>query len=267
MNLLQAIFLGALQGLAEFLPVSSSGHLSLASHFMKLEEVPFLFDILLHLSTLCAVIIFYRVRIGELFVSLWRFLVRKNGDEDRGNLRLIVAILAGTVVTAGIGFAIKDVAAEFPPALISLCLAVTGVLLLVSGRYAPKKTTDVPTLVQALIVGAAQGIGVLPGISRSGSTISASLLSGVNRQSAGEFSFLLSIPAILGAFILELKDADTLSGAVTAAPLIAGMATSFAVGYLSLRVLTGLIKKGKLSWFALYLIPAGIALAIYFGVA
>ncbi|HPX48664.1 MAG TPA: undecaprenyl-diphosphate phosphatase, partial [Treponemataceae bacterium] len=107
-------------------------------------------------------------------------------------------------------------------------------------------------------------IGVLPGISRSGITIAASLISGLERKAAGEYSFLLSVFAITGAFILELKDADTLVSAVSPASLIAGMATAFLVGFLSLKFLLGLINRGKLGWFAFYLVPAGVSLAIYF---
>ena len=179
---------------------------------------------------------------------------------------MIAALLAGTLVTAVIGFAIKDFAKNLPPQYIAVCLVLTGILLILSSRYSPKKETNAPGILQGVIVGAAQGLGVIPGISRSGSTISASLFAGIDRKTAGEFSFLLSIPAILGAFILELKDADTLSGSVSAGPLLAGMVTSFVVGYLSLKLLIGLINRGKLGWFAAYLIPAGISLAIYFGV-
>ena len=118
----------------------------------------------------------------------------------------------------------------------------------------------VPSVVQAVIIGAAQGIGVLPGISRSGSTIAAALLTGLNRERAGEYSFLLSIPAILAAFIFELKSADTITGSISGAALAAGMLTAFAVGLFSLLFLLKLIRKGKLGLFAYYLIPAGVML-------
>lgn len=266
MNLLEAVFLGALQGLAEFLPVSSSGHLALAAAFMDLGEVPFLFDILLHVATLAAVCIFFRKKIVSLILVLARFLSRRPREGDEDGMRMIGALLAGTAVTALIGFAIKDVAKNLPPVVISVLLVFTGVLLLVSSRFKMSGRTGSPGVLQGLIVGAAQGLGVLPGISRSGSTIAASLLSGVDRRIAGEFSFLLSIPAILGAFILELKDADTLGNTVPAYVLTAGMLAAFVVGYLSLRFLISLINRGKLGWFATYLIPAGITLAIWFGV-
>ncbi len=267
MNIFQAVFLGAIQGLAEFLPISSSGHLALAAYFFGQQDVPLLFDILLHLATLGAVVIVFRKRIGELFCVLGRFIVRKPGDGDGVDQKIILSLLVATVMTAIIGFSIKDFAKNFTPFYVSCCLVITGIILFFSSRYEAKKTIAAPGLVQGLLIGAAQGIGVFPGISRSGITISASLLSGVDRKASGEFSFLLSIPAILAAFILELKDADALSGSVSAIPLIAGMVSAFVVGYFSLKFLLGLINRGKLGWFAFYLVPVGISLAFYFAAA
>lgn len=273
MSLIQAIILGAIQGVAEFLPVSSSGHLALAAYFFGQADVPLLFDVLLHLSTLAAVIIVFRAPILGLLAVLGRFIVRKSRPDDSDGLKLIVALLIATAVTAVIGFALKDLVDPntFGPenqkwfyAVVSACLVVTGIILLVSGRYKPKTTQTVPRPLQAVIVGLAQGIGVIPGISRSGSTIAASLFAGIDRKKAGEFSFLLSIPAILAAFMLELKDADTLAGSVSALPLAAGMLSAFLVGLVSLKFLLGLINRGKLGWFAAYLIPAGLGLAAHF---
>ena len=266
MTILESVLLGAIQGIAEFLPISSSGHLALAGYFMKLNNVPILFDICLHVATLAAVCIVFRKQLGKLFCVLGRFIIRKPADDDGPGQKTILALLIATAATGIIGFAIKDVAENLSPFFIACCLVVTGVLLLFSGRYQPKSAKAVPGPVQALIIGIAQGIGVLPGISRSGSTIAASLFTGIDRKNAGEFSFLLSIPAILAAFILELKDADTLMGSVTVLPLLIGMITAFVVGYFSLKFLLGVINRGKLGWFALYLIPAGITLAIIFAV-
>lgn len=267
MSVIEAVVLGAIQGLAEFLPVSSSGHLALASHFMKLDEVPLLFDILLHLATLGAVCFVFWRRIAELFLVLVRVITGKSGEADRSDRSIILALIAATAVTGVFGILLNDAVENLAPFWISCCLAITGVLLLASGRIRPARTVEAPGLVRGLLIGLAQGIGVLPGISRSGITISASLFAGLDRKVAGEFSFLLSIPAILGAFILELKSADTLRGTVSATPLLAGMVTAFAVGYLSLRFLLALIRRGKLGWFALYLIPAGVSLAVYFAVS
>jgi undecaprenyl-diphosphatase len=264
MTIVQSVLLGAIQGFAEFLPISSSGHLAIASYFLGESAVPLLFDVMLHLATLAAVILVYRARIAELLGVCWRVITRRSPESDRADRGLILAIIIATAITGVIGFAIKDRVEKLSPFWISCFLVVTGVLLLVSSRWQPKKKVSSPGLAQGVIVGIAQGIGVAPGISRSGITISASLMSGVERKAAGEFSFLLSIPAILAAFILELKNADTLTGSVQVLPLALGMLTAFVVGFFALKFLIGLINKGKLGWFALYLIPVGTALAAYF---
>jgi len=145
---------------------------------------------------------------------------------------------------------------------------VTALILLIS-QYAGKKRESSEksngiSWKQALVVGAAQGIGTLPGISRSGSTIAGGLISGIGRADAGEFSFIVSIPAILGAFILELKDFDKMSESIGALPIVVGCIASFIVGYASLSFLMKIIKKGKLGWFACYLIPLGTAGLLFF---
>lgn len=264
MTVLQSIALGAIQGVAEFLPISSSGHLALTAHFMELSEVPLLFDILLHVASLVAVILVFRKRIGGLFFVFGRFIIRKPRVEDSSDQKMILSLIVATIVTGIIGFAIKDMVKTLNPFFIACGFVVTGCVLLFSGKFVSNKPAKVPGVVQGLIIGLAQGIGVIPGISRSGSTISASLFCGIDRKTAGEFSFLLSIPAIIAAFIFELKDADTLIGTVSPFSLIAGMLTAFVVGYFSLKFLLSLIKKGRLGWFAFYLIPVGIVSAVYF---
>lgn len=264
MTIVQAVLLGAIQGLAEFLPISSSGHLAIASRFIAEQQSPLLFDILLHVATLASVCLVFRRRIAELFMVAVRWIIRKPRETDSSDQSMLLALIAGTAVTGVAGLLLKDLVSDFSPFLISCCFVITGIFLFVSGRHVSVRTTAVPGVVQGLVIGLAQGIGVIPGISRSGSTISASLFAGLDRKTAGEFSFLLSIPAILAAFILELKSADTLGSHVPVAALVAGMLTAFVVGYLSLKFLLGLIQRGKLGWFAVYLIPAGIALAVYF---
>ncbi len=263
MTLLQAFFLGVIQGLAEFLPISSSGHLALAEHFFGQTDVPIIFDILLHIATLGAVCIVFYKQIFRLFAVLWRFIIRKNTEDDRGDLKLIVALLVSTAITGAIGILIKDIVQQKKIELIAAGFIATGTILILSERIHFKNTHKIPTLLHAVIIGAAQGIGVLPGISRSGSTISAALLTGLDREKAGEYSFLLSIPAILAAFIFELKDADTLSDSVAVIPLVVGMTAAFGVGLFSLIGLLKLIKKGRLRLFAYYLIPLGCLLFLF----
>jgi len=260
MTVIQAIFLGAVQGIAEFLPISSSGHLAVAEYFLGHTDVPIIFDILLHIATLGAVCIVFYKQICRLLTVLGRFIIRKNTPEDSADLKLIAALLISTAVTGVLGIVLKDVVQAKNMLFIAVCFIITGIVLLISSKIQPKSNTAVPSVLQAVIIGAAQGVGVLPGISRSGSTIAAALLTGVSREKAGEYSFLLSIPAILAAFIFELKSADTISGSIGAAALIAGMLTAFIVGFFALTFLLKLIRKGKLGLFAYYLIPAGIIL-------
>lgn len=285
MHILEALVLGIVQGISEFLPISSSGHLSIFAEFLDLNDVPILFDILLHVATLCSVLIVFRKKIGELLASLFRFITRRRAapetpgetrdgsgtssivrtdEKTAADMRTILALIIATAGTGVIGLLLKDAAENLGPFFISCLFIVTGALLILSEKIKRKSPTESVSPAQAVAIGVAQGIGVLPGLSRSGVTISTALLSGVARSQAGEFSFLLSIPAIIAAFIFELKDADTLAGTVPLASLIAGMAAAFVSGLISLKFLLRLINRGKLAWFACYLIPVGIALAVYF---
>lgn len=282
MTILQSIFLGILQGVAEFLPVSSSGHLAVARKLFDLEEVPLLFDVILHLATLLAVCIFFRKKIFSLLCIFARVIFpKKNLSEEEVSVqtegrRYIVAIIAATVVTGAIGIFTSKIISNANLKLVCSGFIITADFLVLSSLYEKyhKKKDEVatesetvekaPGLIQSLIIGFAQGIGTLPGISRSGSTISASLFCGVNRKTAGEFSFIVSIPAILGAFILEFKDLGKVTGTVGIVPLIVGFAVAFVSGYLSLKFLMTMIKKGRLHWFALYLIPLGLFGIFYF---
>ena len=257
MTYIQSILLGALQGFTEFLPVSSSGHLTVALSFMNLQEVPVLFDILLHLSTLLVVVIVFKNRIWGIIISLFK---RGNIDqEDRTNRKLLLMILLSTVFTGVIGFALDGIGADKYLFIIYAFFIVTGFILIGSRFLGGSIDYRSIGIKQSIITGISQGLGVLPGISRSGITISAALLSGMDREKAGEYSFLISIPAILGAFILKLKDAEGLLDMVDPWVIIAGMLSAFIVGFFSLKLLLKLVKKGKLYFFSIYLIPLGIA--------
>jgi len=264
--------LGLLQGVAEFLPISSSGHLALAQELFDLDDVPLLFDIMLHLATLGAVLLFFRRKIWSLLKVAGRWLARHSLPEDKADMRTIVALLLGTAVTGVFGIVLSDLVDDYSEKLICVGFFITAGLLIFSDAVEERRRkkllesgsdglvttrTGVRPL-QGLGIGLAQGIGVLPGISRSGSTIAGALLCGVDREQAGEFSFLLSIPAILGAFVLELDDLDTIGDSVGVAPVVAGCVAAFVAGIFALSVLMKIVRKGKLEWFALYLIPAGI---------
>ena len=166
------------------------------------------------------------------------------------------------------GIAFKDVVEKLPIKFISVGFILTALLLVFSGFFAKKNTenktqNDGVSIKQGVICGLAQGFGVLPGISRSGITISGALFSGMKRETAGEFAFILAIPAILGAFLLELKDLDSLTSSVSVPVLLLGCVAAFLSGLFALKVLMKIVKKGKLGWFAAYLIPLGIITLIF----
>ena len=265
MTVLQAALLGLIQGLTEFLPISSSGHLVLARALMDLNEVPVLFDVLLHVATLFVVVWVFRRRLGWLFASLFRFFGRRVQESDRPNLRLVLRLLVATAITAIVAYVLSGFKIRESPVVVSAFLMLTALILLstVSTKGA-KKIEGLPW-VGALVMGVAQGFGILPGISRSGITIASGLIVGMDRRAAGEFSFLLLIPAVGAAFLLSLRDAAELSNTVSISSLLVGFTSALIVGYASLRLLLWLIVKGRLWFFAVYLIPVSIAGLIRFG--
>ncbi len=258
MNTLQSIALGAVQGIAEFLPISSSGHLALMKEIMDLSEVPLLYDVLLHVSTLLVVVIVFRRRIGRIFTSLFRRMKKTHNEDDAANIRLTWVLLVATIITVAIAVPVSMLEPEKNIRLVSIFFIVTAAVL--AGTIFVKGEKDYRQigLKEALVTGIAQGAGVFPGISRSGITISASLYSGMSREKAGEYAFLLSIPAILGALVFSLRDAESLNTVIPAAALAAGLITSFIVGAASLLLLLRLIRKGRLYFFSFYLLPLGI---------
>lgn len=278
MTVLQGFLLGILQGVAEFLPISSSGHLALAQSLFGLEDVPLLYDIFLHMATLLAVTIYFWPKIWALLKCFGRWITKKQKSDnqvqisendllcptDKIGQKTIITIILTTAITGTFGIFTSKLIPDLGVKFVCGGFLVTSALLIISSIMEKRQSAKGPneftgiSIKQSIIIGIMQGFGTLPGISRSGSTIAGALFGGVNRSLAGEFSFIVSIPAILGAFILELKDLGQMSSSIGAAPIIAGCISSFAVGYFSLSVLMKIIKKGKLQWFAAYLIPAGI---------
>ena len=260
MTSIQSLLLGVLQGVAEFLPISSSGHLVLLRQLMKLGEVPLLYDVLLHVSTLIVVVIVFRSRISSIFSSIWKGVKSAAGPEDRENLRLTLYILIATLVTGVLGFGLSRFEALFSnkPRLVCLLFLFTALFLLSTLLRRGQRDYFQIGFLGAVIIGLAQGIGVLPGISRAGITISVALLLGLDRQRAGEFSFLIAIPAILGALLLQLRDAGTLLEAVDPVTLLVGFVAALVIGLISLKVLLRVVRKGQLAVFSIYLIPLAV---------
>jgi undecaprenyl-diphosphatase len=274
MNYTEAIILGIIQGLTEFLPVSSSGHLVLFQQLFGLKEAELFFDVCVHLGTLLAVIVVFRRKIWNIIAALWRLislagqketiLQRVESDPD---LKMALLIVIGSIPTAVLGLMFHGIADQlFSSSFFTgLMLMVTGLLLWLTRRPKPgDRAMDIEgfSRTKALVIGLVQGLAIIPGISRSGSTISIGLLLGIDRETAARYSFLLSIPAIVGAGALSIKDGLSHTDLAIWLSLL-GAAVAALVGYGALRVLLSVVKKGHLYVFAPYCWLAGI-LAIVF---
>ena len=250
MTFLHAILLGLLQGATEFLPVSSSGHLAIAQHFIDGFSQPgILFDVVLHVGTLCAVIIYFWQDIVQIATSPW--CRQPQGKHYRHLLRLIIF---GSIPTAVIGLTFKDELTGLFHNIPVICamLLVTGTLLFAAERWrSGERKESQLTLKDALITGLVQGFAIIPGISRSGSTIAILLFRGIDGTTAARFSFLLSMPAVGGAALLSLRDLNGLS--TSQLPLyLAGGATAFISGLLSIHLLMAVVRNKRLAAFAVY---------------
>lgn len=252
--MVESLILGLIQGLTEWLPVSSSGHLVVVKELFGWQP-PVLFYVLLHLGTLSVVMVFFRRDI----LGILKAILKRDFESEEGRIGLF--IIVGSAPTGVIGFVFKDFFEAFFDNLyvVGLSLLATGVLLFFSDRIEGSKPL---TYLDSFLVGIAQGISIVPGISRSGVTIATGLLRGVKRKHAFMFSFLLSIPATLGATIVESGDLHLLVSGVDAATVVVGVATSMVVGYLSLKAVQRILRKRKFHWFAPYCWAAGALLLI-----
>lgn len=269
MNFFHTAFLGLVQGIAEFLPISSSGHLSLLQNFLGLqsaEETNLFLDVLLHLGTLISVFIYYWgdivAMVREFFLGC-RALVRPDPEERQmpPARRLVFLVVVGTLPLFVILPLKKYIDALYQNTwVIAVALLCTGCLLFVSDRLARgRKTERTTTWVDVVIIGFAQALATIPGLSRSGSTICTAMLRGCKRSFAVRYSFLLSIPAVLGANILSLKDAVTAGIDWAQIPVyLVGVAVAAVSGYFAIRLVNVLANKGKFGSFAYYCWGVGI---------
>ena len=260
MTIFQSIILGIVQGVGEFLPISSSGHLELCKYFFNIKDSPFIFDIFLHVATLASLCLVFRKKIFSLIISTLRFIVRKNTINDKESIYTVALILIATFVTAIVGFALKDLTKNLNIKAIPIGFIITSIMLFVSSKTHLKEKPNLIRL--SLILGIAQGISVFPGISRSGATMSVLLMLGFLNEEVAETSFILSIPAILGALVLELHSSTPQSFEYL--PVIVGMLTAFIVGFFALTLVINLLRSKKISYFAFYLFPLSIVLSVYF---
>jgi len=256
------------QGVAEFLPISSSGHLTLFQHFFGMEEPDNLFNVLLHFATLLAVCLYYFRDVTEMIAEFFRAVAslvsrKRRGGEIPEARRMVLLVIVGTLPLFAV-LLIKDYveALGASPIFVSCALLITGCILFLSDRMAGgRKTARNATLKDVLLVGVAQGLATIPGLSRSGSTISAGMAVGFERKFAVRYSFLMFLPAVLGATILEVKDVLELEGGLAAGLLpkyLLGMAVAGVVGYFSIRLVNLLAAKGKFGAFAYYCWAAGV---------
>ena len=265
MDWLQALILGLVQGLTEFLPVSSSGHLAIGREILGVEAAEDLvFEITVHVATVLATIIVFRKQIWKLLCGLFKF---KYNDETDYILKICVSMIPVFIV----GMFFKDkVEALFTSLLVvGLALIVTAMLLLFSdiyggrGKVAAKQYRNGIGWWQALTVGIGQAFAVIPGLSRSGTTISTGLLCGVKREAVAQFSFLMVLVPILGEAFLDLVGGDVAASSIRTVPLLVGFLAAFVSGLFACKVMIALVKKAKLRWFALYCALVGLAVIIY----
>lgn len=289
MNLIESIIMGIIQGVTEFLPVSSSGHLAIFKNFFGLSEVGISFDILLHVGTLVAVCICFWKDIWELIVNGvgiivdvcknigYFFMNLVNGKKESGKKeyikvistpyrRYVMLIIIATIPTGIMGILLKDTIEAVSMALLvpGICLLITSVLLLIADKAKDGNENESNvSYKKAGIIGICQGFATMPGISRSGTTITACLMAGMERAFAVKFSFIVSIPAILGAAVLDLPDMFTESiSAAQWANYVVGMAISAVVGYICIKTMLQVVRKKKFKGFSIYCAIMGLVAVI-----
>ena len=282
MSLLQAIFMGVIQGLTEFLPVSSSGHLAIFKIIFGVDtDTGILFDVLLHVGTLAAICVVYYKDIWKLIVEgccivrdcainvILFFKNRVSGEKvpyrrivNSSYRKFVMLVIVSTIPTGIIGYVAADVVEAASQILIvpGCFLVLTAILLFISDRIdSGSKTPKNVTYSNAFMIGICQGLATLPGLSRSGTTISACLLSNFNRKFAVKYSFIMSIPAVLGAVVLKLSDLSDLSVTPSDwACYLAGVLCAAVVGYICIRTMLVVVKRRKFTIFAVYCLIVGL---------
>ena len=292
MTIIEAVIQGIVQGLTEFLPVSSSGHLSITQHIMGMTEDNLFFSVMLHIGTLVAVCAFYHKLIWRLIKAFFRLIKDiftgkfrwKEMDDDRNMLvMLVIGLIPLFLLFApipGTDMKIKDLADMFAGAkyfiVVGVSLLVTSLLLFIGmlcSRKAPAlrhatgegKGRERMNVLDAVTVGLVQCCAaVFPGLSRSGSTLAAGQMRGVNKQKALDYTFILAVPSIIAAAVLELKDAMEVPGglSIDIAPVVVGMITAAIVGYLSIVLFKWLLKTDKMIIFVIYTALVGAAVVV-----
>lgn len=255
MDILQSIILGLIQGITEWLPISSTGHLRIAEHFFGLS-VPLLFDVLLHVATLIVILVYFRGAIKNVFSALWK---RDFHSQDG---KLILPIIIGTIPTALIALLVgNELDAYFNSLVLLGAGLIAGGIILVTSKFTTERKDTISYPV-AFLIGVMQGISIIPSISRSGLTIAVALLLGIKREVAFKFSFLLSVPAVIGALGLTLiQEHNALSIAgIGILQIVTALAITIAVSFLALKLLWKSLAAKKFYLFSIYSLIIGIAL-------
>ena len=256
---LKSILLGIIQGITEFIPVSSSGHLVLAQHFLAFESPDIIFEILVHFGTLLSVIIYFRKDITRLIFSLAP--VSEITETRRADHKTLLYLLVGTIVTGILGFLFQaEIRQLFArPLFAASMLLVTGTVVFLSDYIPPRHLNIHQTgIFRSIIIGVSQAFAIIPGISRSGMTITAGMTTGLKRDAAARFSFLLAIPAILGATIFDIRSLNSIERAFVPGYIL-GMLAAFISGYLVIALLMKLISKRRLKIFGIYCWVVGLS--------
>lgn len=266
MDILQSFLLGLIQGLTEFLPISSSGHLALGRYILGSDtEMGITFEVVVHFGTLCSIVIYYKTEILNLIKALFRFIKSPAEAKSEKDVKVIGFILISMIPAFIVGFTLKDYIEDIfmNPILVCGMLIVTGVILYLT-KFSKNPVGEVTTK-KAFMIGLAQAFAMIPGISRSGSTISTSLYLGVSREEAANFSFLMVIPVIAGAMILEMGEVFEVGISNSQiSSLLVGFFTAFISGYYALKYLIIILKKQGFHYFAYYCWLVGGGGLIYF---
>ncbi len=254
MSIFESIILGIIQGLTEFLPVSSSGHLVLAQYFWGINDPGISFEVVVHLGSLFAVLIYFHKDIISLLLSSTKIFSSNKSYNDINNLKILAYLFIATLATAVIGFTFKNKfeALYDIPLAVAIALSVTGLIVYISDKI-PNGSFDDYNIgwVKAIFIGIGQALAIIPGISRSGTTIAFALFSKMKRDNAARFSFLLSIPAILGAALVDFMDIESIDPS-TIGRYSAGAIAAFISGFIVIALLINLIQRKKLKYFSYY---------------
>ncbi len=263
MNIIEAIILGIIQGITEFLPVSSSGHLQIAKALLGVElEENITFDLALHAGTVCSTILVLWPEIAKIFKGLF---ARPLNEEQSYVLKIALSMIPVAIV----GFTLEDsldalLSSPIIMIVVGSMLLITAILLAYA-TYSKARMKDTISYRDSFIIGIAQAVAVMPGISRSGATIATGLILGNKKESVAQFSFLMVLVPILGKSLLSIVGGDTAFESVGVVPMAAGFFASFVVGVLACKFMINIIKRGKLIWFAYYcLVAALFSYLLYF---